>query len=101
MSQASAQTSKLLEKLKAIRDQVEAEVQKQRQGQPSIVRGGQGAVILDQVRVMEQQIESSVLPPAEQRVRGMGNIVVDSWPMDSELGALILAAEQTYLKLKG
>lgn len=100
MTSYTLQASKLLENLKEIRVRVESEIHKQQQGQPSMVRGGQGVMILDQISVMMQQIETSTLPPPGQRVRGMGNTVIDSWPMDSELGALILSAEQAYLKLK-
>jgi hypothetical protein len=100
MTQCSIQASKLLENLRAIRLQIEAEIQKQQRCQSSILRGGQGTLILNQVQVMEQQIESSALPPPEQRVRGIGSMVVDSWPTDSQLGAQILAVEQAYLKLK-
>ena len=100
MTAFSIQIIRLLENLKEIQVQLEVELQKQKKGHLTVIRGNQGETILNQIRIMQQQIESSMIPSIEQRVRGMGKIVIDSWPMDSKLGSLILAAEQTYLTLK-
>ncbi|MGW3409788.1 hypothetical protein [Streptomyces sp. NPDC000888] len=54
--------------------------------------------IREQLALMETQLSSSQLPPKAQRLRGAGRAVADSWPFDSALGAMILEAEQLYLK---
>jgi|LauGreDrversion4_2_1035121.scaffolds.fasta_scaffold2199377_1 transposase len=52
-----------------------------------------------ELQAMEAEISSNQLPPLSQRRRGMGRVIVDSWPLVSPLGAKILAAEQRYLAL--
>jgi hypothetical protein len=48
------------------------------------------------------QIERDAVPPEPLRLRGMGHMIVDSWPYDGalgELGELLVAAERSYLDL--
>lgn len=97
----TAQAMKLAQNLQEIGKMLELEAEKARSGQPSIARGGQLEVIIKQVATMTEQLQSRQLPPVERRVRGMAKIVIDSWPMDSDLGLRIVTAEQAYLKLKG
>ena len=51
------------------------------------------------LNVMADQITSGTVPPAGQRLAGMGRAIADSWPSSSELGGALLKAEQLYLKL--
>ena len=48
---------------------------------------------------IKRQIESEAVPPRAERLTGIGHVIADSWPFDSELGALILEAEQRYLRM--
>ena len=48
---------------------------------------------------IKRQIESGAVPPRAERLAGIGHVIADSWPFDSELGALILEAEQRYLHM--
>ena len=55
-----------------------------------------------QVQAILDQIERDAVPPKPQRLRGMGHMIVDSWPHDGPLGELglqLLRAEQSYLDL--
>ena len=45
------------------------------------------------------ELESGEIPPKEMRNRGVGKVIIDSWPFDSLLGEILLNAEQAYLKL--
>lgn len=45
------------------------------------------------------EIQSGILPPRNQRKRGMGRVIVDSWPINSPLGCKIISAEHSYLAL--
>ena len=48
------------------------------------------------------QIQRDAVPPEPLRLRGMGHMIVDSWPYDDalgELGELLVAAERSYLDL--
>lgn len=92
-------TAELNQKLQIIETQLKVEEEKRKLGQVSIGRGGQIEFMLKQIATMRAQIEAHALPPVGQREQGMAMIVVDSWPMDSLLGAEIVNAEQTYLKL--
>lgn len=83
-----------------IEAQLKAEAEKKRLGQPALGVGEQISLMLKQIAVMRQQIESRSLPPVDQRVRGMAMMVVDSWPMDEPFGEQIVAVEHAYLKLK-
>lgn len=89
----------LAHELQLVEAELQAEAEKKRLGQPALGAGKQIEIMLTQISVMRQQIESRSFPPADARVRGMARIVVDSWPMDSSLGDRIIAIEQAYLKL--
>lgn len=77
---------------------VDEELQRHGVGQGRVSNAKQLAAIREQLTLMETQLSSSQLPPKEQRVRGAGRAVADSWPFDSALGAMVLEAEQLYLK---
>lgn len=48
---------------------------------------------------MLNEVRSNTLPPKPARDRGMGRIIVDSWPLTSETGNAIARAEQAYKDL--
>ncbi len=48
---------------------------------------------------MLQAVEGAESPTQLPRVSGMGQIIVDSWPLDSLPGEAILRAEQEYADL--
>lgn len=48
---------------------------------------------------MEEQVESKSLPPVRYRNFGLGQMIGDSWPLDYQLGELILEVEQLYAML--
>lgn len=50
-----------------------------------------------QLEEMQGQLSSGNLPSRDSRTRGLGRVIADSWPLGSELGEVILAAEQAYL----
>jgi hypothetical protein len=50
----------------------------------------------NQIEEMIVQLESGHLPPKNQRLRGMGHMIADSWPINSQLGDALLLAEQAY-----
>jgi len=46
-----------------------------------------------------KELESGKIPSKEMRNRGVGKVIIDSWPFDSPLGEILLKAEQAYLDL--
>jgi hypothetical protein len=58
------------------------------------------ATCKQQLQEMIRQLESDCLPPKNQRLFGMGHMIADSWPIDSELGDALLRAEQAYRAAK-
>jgi hypothetical protein len=77
---------------------IDEELERHAAGQGSVSSTGQLTQIRSQLTRIADQLASPELPPKEQRVRGMGRVIADSWPYDSPLGAVILKAEQLYLK---
>lgn len=66
-------------------------------------RGGGGvsnpqqlAAFQKELTRMLSELESSDLRPLSQRSSSMGRVIVDSWPLGSELGELIIRAEGAY-----
>lgn len=51
-----------------------------------------------QLDAMILELESGLLKPSSLRLRGMGAMISDSWPLDYALGDALLLAEQAYLK---
>ena len=41
-------------------------------------------------------IDAGALPPKRDRDEGLGQMIVDSWPFDLPLGALVLRAERAW-----
>ncbi|HEX9306183.1 MAG TPA: hypothetical protein VF912_03045 [Anaeromyxobacter sp.] len=41
-------------------------------------------------------IDSGALPPRRERGEGLGKMIVDAWPFDLPLGALVLRAERAW-----
>jgi hypothetical protein len=77
---------------------VDEELERQAAGQGSVSGTRQLTQIRSQLIRMADQLSSPELPPKEQRVRGAGRVIADSWSYGSPLGAAILEAEQLYLK---
>ncbi len=46
-----------------------------------------------------KELESGKIPPKDMRNRGVGKVIIDSWPFDNPLGEILLNAEQAYLDL--
>lgn len=46
-----------------------------------------------------RELQSGKLPPRNERRFGMGQVIIDQWPIDAELGDALLRAEQAYRQL--
>lgn len=55
--------------------------------------------VQDTLGCIEQFVRNNKLPPTSERSTGMGRMIVDSWPDNSELGNILLIVEQAYRKL--
>lgn len=77
---------------------VEAEQEKHNAGRGSVSNGQQLELIRSKLLTMSTQISSGDVPPKEERIRGIGRMVTDSWPLNNELGEVLIEAEQRYLK---
>ncbi|WP_326567849.1 hypothetical protein VSH64_39510 [Amycolatopsis rhabdoformis] len=61
--------------------------------------GGQLLYFRAHLEAIKDQIASGTVPPRGHRRSGMAHAIVDSWPIDSRLGATLLEAERRYLDL--
>lgn len=77
---------------------LEAELERSRAGSGTVSNEKQLSTFRQILIQMAQSLKSGDLPNRMDRHPGMGAVVVDSWPFDSELGELIIAAERAYLK---
>lgn len=48
---------------------------------------------------MKSDVESEILPPKIERKKSMSRVIVDSWPLESKLGEIIVKAETLYYSL--
>jgi len=49
------------------------------------------------LEAMQFALERGELPRAGERETGMGRSIADGWPLESEVGVAIIAAERAYL----
>lgn len=77
---------------------VDEELERHAVGRGRLSSAEQLAWIRRQLEQMAQQLSAPELPPKEQRLRGAGQVVADSWPYGNPLGAPVLEAEQLYLR---
>lgn len=56
-------------------------------------------IVRTRLKEMLESLEAEKLPDRANRNRGIGRIVIDSWPLDSELGELVTEAEQAYIDI--
>lgn len=78
---------------------VEDEINLRRQGKGTVGNLAQLETIRDVLFKILSQIDSGNIPPRSMRQSGMGRFIIDSWPIDSKLGELIIKAEQAYKNL--
>lgn len=51
-----------------------------------------------QLLLMLNEVEDHALPRQERPLRRIGPIIADSWPLESELGEVLLKAENEYVR---
>lgn len=76
---------------------VDAELERHSKGAGRVGEPAQLQAMRHHLEVVRRQLLSGNLPPPENRLRGLGRTITDSWPLDSETGTLIMAAEDAYL----
>lgn len=77
---------------------LKAELTHHSQGRASAIPLAQLLICERQLKEMIFELEEGPLRPSSLRLRGMGTMIADSWPLDSELGDALLLAEQAYRK---
>ena len=85
--------------IRAARTAAEEELIRHREGKGTVGSLRQLEAVCEKLITMEQLVNEKAFPPIAERDQGMGRMVVDSWPMESSLGELVLKAEQECLKL--
>jgi hypothetical protein len=81
-------------------DMLSLEESRHRQGHATVGTATQLESSRNQLEQMLAQLNSDELPPLDSRLRGMGHMVGDSWPLNEPLGNALLEAEQAYRKAK-
>jgi hypothetical protein len=80
-------------------DELKLEIDRHAKGAGTVGDTGQ---LLHCQRFIEEilhQMESNQVPTKGMRDSGMGHMIVDSWPLSTQLGSLLCAAEQAYLEI--
>lgn len=75
---------------------LDAELERWRTGQGAIGNPQQLTLLRRILVEMADTLRSADLPSRADRRPGIGRIVVDSWPFNSELGKLVIEAEEAY-----
>lgn len=79
--------------------QIDEEVARHMRGEETIGTLEQLRHCRETLRSMEKSLHSGKLPPRNERPSGMGRMIVDAWPIGTELGTLLLRIEQAYIRL--
>lgn len=84
-------TSAAIEQALAALDE---ELARHTQGRGTVSTPAQLHAFRHHLVAMQSDVDGGGAQPARARSAAMGRVIVDTWPLDSELGSLILAAEQ-------
>ncbi|MFI1680611.1 hypothetical protein [Streptomyces sp. NPDC020607] len=91
-------TRKALATTERALSEIDQELERHAAGRGQVSTPGQLTSLRRQLAQMAAQLSTPQLPAKDQRVRGIGRVVADSWPYDNPLGGTILEAERLYLK---
>jgi hypothetical protein len=92
-------TDKALQSIRTAKEAVAQELERHRVGTGTVSTPAQLLAIRDQLDVWQSEVERGSLTPRNQRNRGMGRMITDSWPLGSLLGQALLTAEESYASL--
>lgn len=53
-----------------------------------------------QLETMKQHIEKEIFVDPTHWAEGMGKMIVDSWPLGTQIGQALIAAEDAYLRIQ-
>jgi hypothetical protein len=98
MTSSEGQTRTSLSAVGAALAAVEAELCRHEQGTGRVSDPEQLRAVLRQLVEVRDQLLSGGLPAPENRLRGLGRAITDSWPLNNQTGAMVLAAEHAYLE---
>lgn len=76
---------------------VDAEVERHAKGAGRAGEAAHMQAMRHHLELVRRQLLSGDPAPPENRLRGLGRTITDSWPLDNETGTLIMAAEDAYL----
>lgn len=87
---------KALVAVKAALAALDEEIRRWREGCGVVSSLDELTAIRQHLVYMSDLLERNTLPGRSSRHLGLGRVIVDSWPHDSHLGHLIIAAEQAF-----
>jgi hypothetical protein len=93
------QTEKVLHLVRTAQSALNEEVARCRAGAPTVGPLNQLTKVQTTLGNIALVVQSGVLPAPRDRLSGVGRMITDSWPNDSELGNMVLEAEQAYRAL--
>lgn len=93
------QTEKVLHLVRTAQSALNEELARCRAGASTVGPLNQLTKVQATLGAIESVVQSGILPPPCDRISGVGRMITDSWPNDSELGNMILEAEQAYRSL--
>ena len=75
---------------------IQEEINLQNTGRESVSNLRQLSAFQQELKQMVNELETGELSPPNQRSRGIGRVITDSWPFGNVLGDLIIRAETAY-----
>ena len=80
----------------ALLDRIRSELARDMKARTPNVSDSELMFMHNEIAKMKGDVEQDSLPPRERRLRGLGHMVVDQWPLGSDLGNAISELEQLY-----
>ena len=80
-------------------DRIRSELARDVEARIPDVSDGELEFALNQITEMKEHVEHGYLPPRESRLRGLGHMIIDQWPIGTELGGAISEIERAYARL--
>ncbi len=94
-----SKNDKALHAIRVAKSAVDQELERHRVGSGTVSSPQQLASINEQLDAWEREVVNGAIKPRQDRDRGMGHMISDSWPLSSPLGELVLKAEEAYVTL--
>lgn len=85
-----------IDRADALLDRIRSELARDEKDRTPDVSDSELESMFNEITEMKENVEQDSLPPRERRLRGLGHMVIDQWPLGTDLGGAISELEQLY-----